>query len=355
MNQKIIPFDRSFASHEKSNYWSEKNSITPNNVFLKSSKMYWFNCDKCTHQFEMRIDNIVCLNQWCKYCSNQKLCNNDNCDDCFNKSFASCKQSKLFSKMNNCLPRELFKISGKKYLFNCDKCKHVYEKSLSKFKMGRDCPYCTHQKLCSDLECDDCFNKSFSSSDKILQWSDKNTVTPRFLFKGSNTKILLNCLKCKTDFSITAAHSSNRDCPLCKNKTEQIFYKKMKIYYSDIAHQFRPSWCVNHETGRILPFDYVLESHKIILELDGLQHFEQVSNWCSPQINMKRDIYKINLANKNGYSVIRILQLDVYNNKYDWINELINNINKIICDKQIQNIFMCKNNEYYKFLQALPI
>ena len=56
-------------------------------------------------------------------------------------------------------------------------------------------------------------------------------------------------------------------------------------------------------------------------------------------------------ANTNGYSVIRILQDDVYYSKYDWIKELIETIEKfkhnIDNNKiKVENIYLCKNNEY---------
>ena len=35
--------------------------------------------------------------------------------------------------------------------------------------------------------------------------------------------------------------------------------------------------------------------------------------------------------------------------KYDWLNELTNNIDKITQEKIVQNIYMCKNNEYKDF------
>ena len=54
-------------------------------------------------------------------------------------------------------------------------------------------------------------------------------------------------------------------------------------------------------------------------------------------------------ANENGFSVIRILQLDVYLDRYNWLDELQNNITKIINDNKIQNIYMCKNDEYKDF------
>jgi hypothetical protein len=54
--------------------------------------------------------------------------------------------------------------------------------------------------------------------------------------------------------------------------------------------------------------------------------------------------------NKNVYSIIRILQKDVFNNKYDWLSEIMNNIESISNENSIQNIFMCKNDEYKNYL-----
>ena len=54
-------------------------------------------------------------------------------------------------------------------------------------------------------------------------------------------------------------------------------------------------------------------------------------------------------ANENKFSVIRILQKDVYKNKYDWLSELCKNIEKLTDEKIVQNIYMCKNNEYKDF------
>ena len=36
-----------------------------------------------------------------------------------------------------------------------------------------------------------------------------------------------------------------------------------------------------------------------------------------------RDIYKMKKANENGFSVIRLIQLDVLIDSYDWFDELI--------------------------------
>jgi len=87
----------------------------------------------------------------------------------------------------------------------------------------------------------------------------------------------------------------------------------------------------------------------IIIELDGDQHFKQISNWTSPDIQIEKDKYKIQCANNNGFSVIRLLQTDVLKDKFNWLLEINNAITKINNEKKIQNIFICKNNEYNLF------
>ena len=40
-------------------------------------------------------------------------------------------------------------------------------------------------------------------------------------------------------------------------------------------------------------------------------------------------------------------------NKYNWIEELKNNIGYIKSNKKVKNIFMCKSNEYDKCINLL--
>ena len=47
-----------FASHPKSKFWSTKNEGKPEDYALNSHKKFWFDCDKCGHDFEMILRNI---------------------------------------------------------------------------------------------------------------------------------------------------------------------------------------------------------------------------------------------------------------------------------------------------------
>lgn len=84
------------------------------------------------------------------------------------------------------------------------------------------------------------------------------------------------------------------------------------------------SWCKKKQR---LQFDFLLEKYKLIIELDGPQHFRQVSNWGSPEHNKNNDDFKNKSALDNGYRMIRICQEIVLYEKENWENQLINAIN----------------------------
>ena len=148
------------------------------------------------------------------------------------------------------------------------------------------------------------------------------------------------------------SHLSGNGCSLCKNKTEGLFNYKIKEFYPSIVSQFRQDWCRNI---RKLPFDFCIPEYKIIIELDGAQHFAQVGKWKSPEEQLRIDKYKEKCANDNHYSTIRLLQSDVFYNKYDWSKEICDAIENIKENQIVKNIYLCKNNEYEKYMATLTI
>ena len=336
-----------FSQHPKAIFWSDRNEKKPDEVSLNSHKKFWFDCE-CGHTFESSLLNINQGNNWCPYCYNRKLCGN--CDKCNEKSFASHPKSICWSYENELNPRQLFKNADRrKFKFNCE-CGHKLEMVLKQISsQGHWCSYCSHQKLCENNDCDMCFNNSFASIERSKYLHDK-TINPRSLFKSTNKKFEFDCNLCNKVFKCQLSDVTKGVwCSFCVNKTEQILFNKLKDCYITLERQYKIEWCKNSKSNRYLPFDFVIEEKKIIIELDGKQHFEQICKWLSPEENRKNDLYKMKCANENGYSIIRILQKDVYYNKYDWLSELINNVEKITNESKVQNIYMCKNNEYKDF------
>ena len=135
-------------------------------------------------------------------------------------------------------------------------------------------------------------------------------------------------------------------CPFCINKSEYKLYKILKDNYKDlkVLYQFKVEWCRNKS---YLPFDFLIKENNIIIELDGPQHFIQISNWQTPEKTQQIDKYKTDQANKNNYSVIRIYQPDLWLDTFNWLNELKNAIDYITQEDKICNFYITKNKDIY--------
>lgn len=334
-NKCTICFNRSLASHHRAEQWSDKNKLKPRDVCKGSQKKYIFDCDNCDHEFDCSLAHVTNIKdpRWCPYCSNppKKLCLYKNCEDCLEKSFASNKKAKYWSDKNDLSAREIFKSARKKCYFDCSKCKHTFDIFPNTITNDKQwCPYCGGQKLCDDDNCNFCFEKSFASHEKSKYWSDDNDKIPRQIFKNTHHKYIFDCEVCKLNFLMDPHHifSLNNWCPYCKKKTEKKLLKWLIKHKYQYTFQAKYEWCKNPKTSRHLPFDFAIEKYKIIIELDGMQHFEKVYKMQDPEITQSVDIYKMHCAFKNGYTIIRLLQPDVFLDKNNWEANLINSIHK---------------------------
>jgi very-short-patch-repair endonuclease len=320
-----ICYKKSFHSHSKSKYWSDENEISPREVFKRCKKKFLFVCNVCDHTFNMSPLNVT-KGSFCPYCANRCLCTNDDCNTCHKKSFASHIMAQFWSDENEVSPRSVFKSARAKYKFDCATCDHTSERRLHSITQdNQSCPYCWNHKLCLDDDCDTCYNKSFKSHPQSEYWSSENGVSPRQVTKFSHKKYKFVCPYCNQIYETTPCSvSRGKWCPCIKNKTEIILYKYLQsILDCQVVNQKRFKWCKNI---LCLPFDFCIKDFKIIIELDGRQHFVQTSNWEDPTERQENDIYKMKCANQHGYSVIRIFQEDVWNNKNNWKTKLYNAI-----------------------------
>lgn len=338
-------FNKSFASHEKSKFWDYiKNDKVPREIFKNANSKYFFLCDKCEHSFDILPQTINGQDQFCPYCVNQKLCDDTDCKICFEKSFAKNLFSQYWSLKNNEKPRDIFNRTHKKYLFKCKDCNHELEIGISHIREDTlNCVYCGSKILCDNKDCEPCFNKSFASHEKSKYWSIQNKVLPRTVFKSTHDKYIFNCLACKKDFSIILSSITNGDswCAKCVNKTE----KKLCDWLCEKngEENIKTQYLIKENDKKYF-YDFHILKFNLIIELDGLQHFKQVSKWKTPEFNLVNDMNKINLAIKNKKSIIHILQEDVLYNRNNWENKLIT------CIKQYEkpSCIFIDNNEIYK-------
>jgi very-short-patch-repair endonuclease len=289
--------------------------------------------------------NVMNRGCWCPYCGKQKLCKKESCKMCFNHSFASHEKAEFWSDKNIKKPREVFKSSGEKHLFNCA-CGHTFKTTLARICSGCWCPYCAipSRLLCKNTKCKFCFKKSFASHELAKFWSFKNKRKPRDVLKNSNDKFIFVCDE-NHEFSASLNNVNHgRWCPICKKKGEKKLYEFLLESNYSIFREKRFEWCRNSKTNRHFPFDFKIKNgYKVLIELDGDQHFRQVRNWKFHTHSQARDLLKMKLANENGYSVIRITWDAVYNDRKNWREKLINAIETI---EPSTRLYICTNNEY---------
>lgn len=162
------------------------------------------------------------------------------------------------------------------------------------------------------------FDKSFASCSMSKFWAASNDVTPRQVPKYARFKYDFLCPYCSKLYSAVLGNVSTGHWYPCRiYKTEILLFEFLNKTYPNltIERQKKFDWCKNK---RRLPFDFCINSLHLLIELDGTQHFVQVSNWTSLEARQERDAYKTKCAVENGYTVIRLLQTDVFKDKNDW-------------------------------------
>jgi len=88
---------------------------------------------------------------------------------------------------------------------------------------------------------------------------------------------------------------------------------------NNISYEKQYSVCKGKRNGTF-KVDFLLPELNIIVELDGAQHFRQVMEWLDPRIQIKRDVFKMQLMAEEGYRCIRLLQEEVITCNDEWLN-----------------------------------
>lgn len=348
-------YDLSFASapNQIIERWSLENTLKPRDVRLNESKEYWFDCSHCKHRYLKSPKEIkrppgskkkegakIDINKWlmdpnstfgCPKCGGQEMCDDNDCQSCEQSSFMSSHRAKNWSKHKvdgvslngDWFPRYVYRAGTFVAWFDCDECNHVFEISLNDVNRGRWCPYCCaggQKKYCKNHDCNWCHNYSYASHPKSICWAE-TSIGSHQVALNSNDKFRHNCDQCLHKFQASPHDINNLKtwCPICKNKTELKLYKwLLSVTNENIVIQAKYDWCRSNVTCSYLSFDFVIEKFKLIIELDGNQHFYQISNWNPPDKTQENDVYKMKCAINNGYSIIRLLQNDVWYDKNNW-------------------------------------
>jgi uncharacterized ferredoxin-like protein len=300
-----------------------------------------FKCDVCFHVFSITLNNVTNCH-WCGMCSSYwKHCGVETCTFCFERSLESYKGLTLNDKKKaDCTVKKadlrLALGSHTKVKFKCDVCLHVFSMKLNNVIKGRWCGMCSNNwKHCGVETCTFCFNRSIASY-KGLTLNDKKKADCTVkkadlrLALGSHKKVKFKCDVCSQVFSMTLNNVTNgRWCPTCKNKTElmvlNLLQEEMNI---KVVTQYIPGGMkqMKKNYGKFGKLDYHLPNSDFIWELDGAQHNLEVAYFksCTLFTRMILDKWKEYLVKKEKLKVIRFDQVAIWQNKYDWKQEMEN-------------------------------
>ena len=345
-----------FCKHENFEYkhpelmkfWHPtKNIIKPTEITHGSNKKIWWICDKnCIHEWETTVHHIISGTR-CPYCSR-----NTNKNVCYHNSiefkFPEIIEFWHPTKNEDLDPAKISAHSHKKVWCLCPigcehGCKHEWQTTINEFSRGSRCPYCcvAAKQICyhGSLE--------FKRPDIAKEWHSKNELKASEVSVGTEKKYWWICSEnhewcAQVDFRT----QKNRGCPICVRKTQKKLYEWLHNNFNELeikSETYFP-WSKSRTSKYYYRFDFIITKMNLIIELDGLQHFKDVWKFSPAEITCELDVYKMKQAIKEEYTIIRILQEDVYYNRNNWEEKL----NSAIRMYETPSIVFITNKDEYK-------
>ena len=325
-------------------YWSKLNNCSPFNIAKGSTKKYYFCCiDTEYHDDYLTTPEIFTHGSKCPYCTG-KLVHPKDSFGYYQINYDNNFIDKYWSDKNIIDPFKILPYSNKPIYIKCqNNNSHIYKISPANFMQGRRCPYCC--KVSNKVTKDESLGKLYPDIIKI--WSVKNKKSPYEYRPKSHMKVWLKCkngihddyLKIISDYTI----NQSVECPECvKHRTRSFLEEKVFAYLTSLNYNVLTEYdCTliakNPITGYSLPYDNEVPDLKLIIEVNGIQHYE-ISGFhitqskkgfktVEEEFNYQKykDSVKKEFAIKHGYNFMEIpyWAFDDNNSYQEMINQEI--------------------------------
>lgn len=198
---------------------------------------------------------------------------------------------------NTISPWKINRGSSKDIWIKCQKVNYheSYKTFANTFTKGINfCPYCVNQKV-HKLD-----SLGILYPQVIQLWSNKNKKSPYEYSPSNNQKVWWKCPKGKHDDYLRSIYNSkicNFKCPECtQERNESFLQEKVRLYITEkygykLNHEYKCTLIpINPKTNYPLPFDNEIINLKLIIEVNGIQHYE-IFGW--DKLYIKKDIFFI--------------------------------------------------------------
>lgn len=306
-----IKYDYTFVH----NYFTQHNCELLSTEYVNNKSKLRYRCI-CGNESETSFSNFKNKNVRCRKCSGYE-------------KYTYEKVLEIFAKKNCILLSNKYIDCFDKLTFKCH-CGNISETTLNNFKQQKGCMKCSGAERLSYEYVKAFFEKQNYT---LLSKEYKNTMT-KLHFKCDNGHI--------NHMEFMSFQKGHR-CSMCCFKTERIVLEFLNAEYSNVIYQAKFDWCKNKAH---LPFDFLLKDHKLLIELDGMQHFQHFrTSWKTPKEIQENDKFKMRVALQKKYSIIRISQEDVFDNNINWKHLLKYHIKSYDSPKVI---YISKDDDLYK-------
>lgn len=188
-----------------------------------------------------------------------------------------------------------YKNNRTKTDIKCNICGKTWGATLSNLKKGEGCPYCSGLHKYSQEEFQSLINSTFNG---------RYLVTGTYI--NSDTPIDILCNKCGNQWKVRPYNIlAGKGCPYCRSSKGEVLIKK----YLDkngikYVQQKKFEGLVDKEP---LSYDFFLPDKRVLIEYQGIQHFEPVSIFggsAQLEVQIKHDTAKRKYAKRHGYLML---------------------------------------------------
>lgn len=255
--------------------------------------------------YKKATDKVLFLHKTCGrtffQTPNHFLKDNRRCTYCTHGNAKSPEEfKKEFDKVSNgCykLLSEYHRSTEKVKILHID-CGKTYEVTPKAFLKGERCPYCNGNPRKT--------TEQFSKEVKDLTCGEYLCISE---YTNNRVKVRITHKKCGHTYLVTPHDFLNGNrCPYCKqSKGEKMIENTLKRL--SIPYEIQKAFDDCGRNNQWLPFDFYLSSIGLLIEYDGIQHFEPVPYYggYSKLIDQKRrDHIKDEYALDHNLEILRV-------------------------------------------------
>lgn len=274
-------------------------------------------CGQCNQRFYMNFRSYKHGEQRCPPCQLKK------------RSLSDKEFKKYVEERGDLLLSEYIDSRSKVTIF-CTICSKEYCIQANTYRRGGGCKTCAINK--QKLTYEEVKQRIEFYGDTLLSKDYINTCTP----------LEIKCGLCSSIFYKTLRSQYIPSCTKCNaTSLEKVMHK----YLTDNNYEYHTQKTFDNcrsKKAKLFRFDFYIPHKNIIVEVDGLQHFQVVKKYGSKWLDViqERDILKTQYCKDSNIKMIRICAKDIRN------TNLIKQLFERIDTEQI----VYSDNEVYDYI-----